>query len=65
MTPNNPRDHKAWLAYWRDQLVNAIADAVQHPDFNTEDFRLNYAVHCARIAHGRALKAHPKLKEDR
>lgn len=59
----NSSDHKAWLAYWSEQLVRAIADAVAHPTPTGEDFRLNYAVHCARIACSRAMKVRPRLKE--
>lgn len=58
----NSSDHKAWLAYWSEQLVRAIADAVAHPATGTEDFRLNYAVHCARIACSRAMKVRRNLK---
>jgi hypothetical protein len=57
--PKNTRDHKGWLAYWGEQLVAAIADAASHPP---DGFRENYAVNCARIAHGRALKAKPSLR---
>lgn len=61
--PVRPRDHKAWLAYWAEQLGQAIAEAVAHPEPAGEDFRLNYAVHCARIACGRAFKVQPRLQE--
>jgi hypothetical protein len=60
--PTHPRDHKAWLAYWAEQLERAIADAVAHPDPVGEDFRMNYVVHCARIAYGRATKVRPSLR---
>ncbi len=56
--PTNTRDHAAWLAYWGEQLTRAIADAIA----NGGDFRIAYAVNCARIAHGRALKVKPRLK---
>jgi hypothetical protein len=62
MTPINPRDHRAWLAYWSERLLAGIADAVAHPGASGEDFRLQWVVHCARIAHGRALKVRPRLK---
>ncbi len=61
--PRNAKDHKAWLNYWTEQLVAAIAAAVAQPGFVHEDFRLNYAVHCARIAHSRACKVRPSLKK--
>ena len=60
MTPTDPRDHAGWLAHWSDQLVRTIRDAVAHPEC---EFRLAYAVNCARIAHSRACKAYPRLKE--
>lgn len=63
--PRNTKDHKAWLAYWGEQLVNAIAVAVAQPDFVHEDFRMQYAVHCARIAHSRAVKVRRSLKEQK
>ena len=60
--PINTRDHAAWLSHWADQLVAAITSAVAHPPVG-EDFRLQWAVHCARIAHSRAVKARPSLKK--
>lgn len=61
----NPRDHRAWLAHWSASLVKAIADAIANPPAvgQAEDFRLQWAVHCARLAHRRAIKAHPRLKQ--
>lgn len=61
--PTRPRDHVGWLAYWAEQLGRALAEAVAHPCETGEDFRLNYAIHCARIVHGRALKVQPRLRE--
>ena len=58
--PTDPRNHKAWVAYWGDQLVAAIVDAVAHPE--DDNMRLRYAINCARIAYGRAIKARPSLK---
>ena len=60
--PTDTRDHKAWLAYWGEQAVAAIADAVAHPEFVYEDFKMQYAVHCARIVHSRAIKVRRSLK---
>ncbi len=62
--PLDGRDHKAWLEYWGTQLVGAIANAVAPAEESTADYRLNYAVNCAKIAHRRALKVKPALKGD-
>ena len=61
-TPSDSRDHRGWLEYWGEQAVAAIADAVAHPEFVYEDFKMQYAVHCARIAHSRAIKVRRSLK---
>jgi hypothetical protein len=61
--PTDARDHKAWLEHWGKQLVAAIRDAQAHPEHEShDDFRLRYAISCARIAHGRAMKVKPSLK---
>lgn len=62
----DPKNHKAWLEHWSTQLVRAVADAIVNPPTadQHEDFRLQWAVHCARLAHSRALKAHPRLKKN-
>lgn len=62
MTAHRASDHRAWLAHWSEQLGGAIRDAIDHPSPSGEDFRLNYAIHCARIACGRAMKVKPGLK---
>lgn len=62
-TPSNQRDHLAWLHYWADQLARALNDATTDQNPVTAAFSLNYAVNCARIAHGRAMKAKPGLRK--
>ena len=64
--PGDPKDHKAWLAHWASQLGPAIAEACAYrPSAGELDHRLLYAMQCARSAHARAMKAHPRLKSER
>ncbi len=59
MIPKQPNDHVAWLAYWADETVRAIEQAiVRPPQMVTQkwDLDLEQAVRCARAAAGRALR---------
>lgn len=64
LLPRDARDHKAWLEHWGTQLLDAIADAVKHPEDSQreDDFRLRYVDSCTRIAYSRAMKVKPRLK---
>lgn len=59
----DPKDHKAWLAHWSASLLRAIADCTENPPTSEDDFRWRWMVNCARLAHSRAVKAYPRLKQ--
>lgn len=50
-------DHRAMAAYWGDQALYAIRQAVAHPTYTThEDLALNQAVRATRMAVWHAAK---------
>lgn len=66
ITPRDPKDHKAWLAYWSDAVLKAVARAIANPTPGTlEDHELLHIVRSTRILHSRALKVRPALRLSR
>lgn len=62
--PPQRNNHRAWLAYWADELVRAIARAVANPAPTTVwDHDMLQVIRCARSAHGRAIRVRPSLRE--
>lgn len=59
----NPKNHKAWLEHWANSLQRAISDCVANPPASEDDHRWRWMVNCAKLAHNRAVKAYPRLKQ--
>lgn len=56
-------NHKTMVAYWADEMLWAVRQAITNPHFATiEDLNLNHVVRCARAAYYHAGKCNAALK---
>lgn len=61
-------DHRAWLAYWSQQMLRAIAAhaaGAVSPAGSPWDMEQEHAVRAARMCHYHALRVKPALRYDK